>query len=414
MARRKFGTIKARKDRNGKIVSYTFLFPTPDGTQTRYPGVRIPQSISKTLKPWEKDKGYVWLNQNEKQIELGTWVPPQVLKEREKGATLTFDEYARGWIRGNDQNGDPRKESTMQKYEEIYLRHLEKTFGELPLQNITKERVDAWYSGFPVSEKSGESARWHAYTLLNAIMRSASSQQEDGRPPLIKSNPCVRRARRPRTKLDYVIASYDELPILYQAMPPETRLAVILGGVMALRHGEVLGLERRDVDLSDPARPVLHVRRQATSVRRGGTHRTVLSSPKTEGSSADVPIPVKYVPLFREHLAKYTESGPEGLLFHGKRHGRPLSYSALTSQWEKARQSVPRLKEAKMRFHDLRHTALTHLGQAGGTVKDVQQLGRQTTSSMALHYQHSDLKRVAEVQKEEKLPDFEKTARKSD
>ena len=48
-----------------------------------------------------------------------------------------------------------------------------------------------------------------------------------------------------------------------EAMPDRLRIAVPLAAWCALRLGEVLGLERRDLEhLDDPEKAVLHVRRQ--------------------------------------------------------------------------------------------------------------------------------------------------------
>jgi len=59
------------------------------------------------------------------------------------------------------------------------------------------------------------------------------------------------------------VATPEEVMAFTEAMPPHLQIAVPLAAWCALRIGELLGLQRRDLDhMDDAQRAALHIRRQ--------------------------------------------------------------------------------------------------------------------------------------------------------
>ena len=96
------------------------------------------------------------------------------------------------------------------------------------------------------------------------------------------------------------MATAEEVKSFAEAMPAHLRIAVPLAAWCALRMGEVLGLQRRDLEhLDDPSRATLHVRRQWNSQAKS------LTLPKA-GSARSIAIPAALLPAVVMHLGTFT------------------------------------------------------------------------------------------------------------
>jgi integrase len=104
--------------------------------------------------------------------------------------------------------------------------------------------------------------------------------------------------------------SVAEVDALAAAIPEPWRIAVELAAWCHLRLGEVLGLERRDVD-------VLHRRIQIerTSYEVGG--RLQLGPPKTEAGRRSISIPPHILPSLERHLRAFVGPEPTSPLLTG-------------------------------------------------------------------------------------------------
>lgn len=128
--------------------------------------------------------------------------------------------------------------------------------------------------------------------------------------------------------------------------------------VLGLRRGELLGLTWAAVDLDDRR---LWVRQSLTWVNGQAS----VQPPKTRASRRVIPLPDVVVTALREHQKRQQDERAEagdrwtdsGYVFPTRR-GEPMSPYSLTKYWQdvRARAGVPTL-----RFHDLRHTAVSLL-----------------------------------------------------
>ena len=101
-------------------------------------------------------------------------------------------------------------------------------------------------------------------------------------------------------------------------------------------------------------------------------------------SIGDVSIPPHLLPAVRAHLTRYTDTGPESLLFPG-RHGGHLPPSTLRGAWNIARTAGGR---GDLRWHDLRHVGAVLTAQTGATLVEIMGRLRHGTPNAALRYQH--------------------------
>jgi len=99
----------------------------------------------------------------------------------------------------------------------------------------------------------------------------------------------------------------------------ELRLAAVLAAWGTLREGEVLGLQRGDVDVESMT---VDVRRQLLElpVRDGGLQ---YGEPKSKAGIRKVAVPSTAAPLFIHHLETYVGPEQTACLFTG-RTGKPL------------------------------------------------------------------------------------------
>jgi integrase len=159
--------------------------------------------------------------------------------------------------------------------------------------------------------------------------------------------------------------------------------------VLGLRRGELLGLTWNAVDLDDGRLVV----RQALSWVDG---RAVLQPPKTRASRRVIPLPDVVVTALREHRKRQEEEQAEagdhweetGFVFTTRR-GRPMSPYTLTKYWHDVRD---RAGLGPLRFHDLRHTAVSLLLALGVPPHVVREIaGHSDIKITMMVYAHGNL-----------------------
>ena len=140
------------------------------------------------------------------------------------------------------------------------------------------------------------------------------------------------------------------------------RAVYVLALSTGLRRGELLGLRWADVDLDGAE---LHVRQAMQRV--AGELR--VAAPKTRHSRRTIPLPALALDALREHRARQAAerlaAGPawqdSGLVFTTA-HGTPMEPRNLNRHWYALR---TRCGLPGVRLHDLRHTCVTLLLDAG-------------------------------------------------
>lgn len=358
---------------------YQAAFVGPDGVLYKAP---------QTFPAKELAEG--WLGNEQMQIKLGAWQPPQQREEQRQqaraevaAAKITLNEFADAWLRDRMTRDPDDKErlrpSTSKDYRTLLDQHILPVLGVLPVADITPEVVVGWHKG--LASKKTPRARAKAYSLLTTIMNAAVA---DRTVPVV-SNPCkIKGAGRTGRVRDVEPATLDELDLIAANMPERLRLAVLLAAWCALRYGEVFELRRRDVViLTDKGKPIAGT----VKVRRGvvWVHGALFNDkPKTDAGVRDVAIPPHLLGDVLAHLKTHVEPTAGALLFTSTTGGnlRPSSFEV---PWHKARKAAGR---EDLTFHGLRHTGATLAAVAGATIAELQGRLGHATPAMAMHYQH--------------------------
>jgi integrase len=165
-------------------------------------------------------------------------------------------------------------------------------------------------------------------------------------------------------------------------------MMLLLAGFCGLRLGELLGLERRHVNV---LHGLLTVEQQEHQLRDGAL---LLGPPKSEAGHRTIALPPFLVPELETHLARFAASGTDGRVFPGERGG-PLRRHVVQKHWAQARATVK--LPAGFRFHDLRHTANTLTAATGASTRELMHRMGQASPQAALRYQHATRARDTEI-----------------
>ena len=293
-----------------------------------------------------------------------------------KGGERAFGEYAAGWLETRLVKGLPLKPTTRQGYEALLRRNIRPHFARTKLRQITPERVREWHS--KVTAESGSDQAAKSYRLLRAILMTAVSDE------LIARNPCGIKGAG--------IEHADERPMLdtstvfdlADAIVPRLRALVLVAGFGTLRPGELLGLQRGDIDLLHGS---VHVQREAHEITGQGR---ILTPPKSEAGDRTVALPAEIRDELSGHLDAYVAPEPEAYVFT-RPSGRPLRRSDLSNAWHAACTAVG---IEGVHPHDLRHFSGTTTARMPGiTTKEVMSRMGHASPRAALIYQHATAER---------------------
>jgi integrase len=294
-----------------------------------------------------------------------------------RGGEVLFGAYATKWLETRLVRGRPLTPMTRQGYEGLLRRNIYKTFKHTKLRAITPDKVREWYA--EVAENASADAAAKSYRVLRAILNTATADD------LIARNPCRIRGAGLEYADERPMLDAGEVLDLADAIEDRYRALVLLAGLGGLRTGEMLGLERRDVDL---LRRQLHVRRQAQEVKQRGR---VTVDPKSDAGKRSVALPKLVADAMETHISRYSAPGPDGVVFTGPGRG-PLRRATLSTAW---RQACDKLGLSGLRVHDLRHHAATTIARMPGvTTKELMAWIGHGSPRAALIYQHATEERA--------------------
>lgn len=341
-----------------------------------------------------------WLTDERRLITAGAWSSPSARRAGRQAELPTLGDYAPRWLASRKVKGRPLADRTRDHYQELLDRFILPTFGDTPLLSITPEAVAHWYDTAAVGTPTYQA---HSYSLLRAILSTAADPTKNSGRPLVPFNPCgivgggsagTKRRTRPATA--------EEVATIVMAMPERHQLMVLLADGCALRFGEIAELRRSDVDTKNA---VIRIRRGVVRSKSAGV---IAKAPKSDAGIRDIPIPPDILSAVRDHKLQHAAPGAQGLMFPG-RNGGHLSPSAFYGKaavivrdemkrkgwgWYEARRVAGR---EDLRFHDLRHGALTEAARHGATLAELMAYGGHSTSQAALRYQQSASDRLVEL-----------------
>lgn len=296
-----------------------------------------------------------------------------------RGGERLFGEYASEWLKQRLVKGRPLTPATRQGYEGLLRRNILPSFERTKLRQITPERVRKWFA--ELTRSAGHDAAAKSYRVLRAIMNTALSDE------LISRNPCHIKGAGMEHAPERPMLDIKTVLRLAGAIDPRYRALVLLGSFVGLRTGEMLGLERRDIDL---LHRTIHVRCQAQEI----SGRRIVTEPKTEAGVRSASLPSALVEILGDHLDAYAAPGANGVVFTGPT-GRPVRRADLSIAWRAAvaAEGIPGL-----RVHDLRHHAATTFARKRDvTLKELMAILGHASPAAALRYQHATAERGREL-----------------
>jgi integrase len=273
-------------------------------------------------------------------------------------------------------------ERSLDLYQRRYRKHLKPTLGNVGIQKISLAHVKALVVELSKSRQAEWSQRG-VLMLLSSIMRHAVECEYR------HDNPVHRLPRasrpKPRNKTKARVLTSDQVRKLIASASSHWKPLVATGCFTGLRQAELLGLTWVDVDFEQAK---LYVRFQLS--RTTPARRLRL---KEEASERTIDLDPSLVKLLKEHKAEQFRAGharPEDFVFTTG-DGKALYYRNVMRGFERAAKAAGLNGEGlqTLSMHDMRHTAISTLIQAGADVVSVQRFAGHSSAAMTLsRYAH--------------------------
>jgi integrase len=280
---------------------------------------------------------------------------PQNLKEEVPTLEQFASRFLDGYARANRQ-----KPSGIAAKETILNVHLVPALGTKRLDAITSEDVQQLKSR--LRDRAPKTVN-NVLTVLNVLLKKAIEWN------VVDRVPCTIRLLRiskPSAGF-YDFDDYERLVEAAKSTDSTAYLIVLLGGDAGLRCGEMMALERRDVDLQ----------KRQICVQRSQWKGHV-TGPKG-GRLRYVPMTVRLAAALREH--RHLRS-PRVLCLED---GSSLSADIVKHHVERA---ARRAHIAESGVHRLRHTFCSHLAMRGAPARAIQELAGHRDLITTQRYMH--------------------------
>ena len=340
------------------------------------------------------------------------WVDPVTRQRPSKSESFATPEAAQAWIDAMHQAArggvDPTAANlrladygdavqhlalrglegkTLDPYLAGWRKRVVPALGHIPVRMLTNGAVDravhAW-----IADECGRSTVKNSLAMLSRVMEQAV---RDG---ILDRNPAKvtgwqHEYRRAEDELDdprsLALPDWESLTGLAAALVdrsadgyPGWGDVVVFAACTAARIGEVAGVRARDIDRTSWT---WTVRRQTTPSPGG------LADKGTKGKRARaVPLILEIRELVADRLDRATS--PDSRLFVGPRGGR-ISTAVLrdATHWDEV---VTALGYEHLRRHDLRHTGLTWMADAGVPVHVLRKIAGHGSLTTTQRYLHPD------------------------
>ncbi len=346
MGRRSFGS--TRKLPSGR---YQARYYSPDGRRHSSPSTFVTKADANR-----------WLAKIETEISSGRWQDPTT-------SGLTLAQYADAWLAQRTVRGKPLAPRTVQTYRYGLDHYIGPKLGRYKLSSLTPAVVRTWHS--ELLQAHGSTPARQSYALLRAILNTAVADDALAR------NPCrITGAGQPSSP-ERPLLDVDAVYAIADQMPAHLRAAVLTAFWAHLRIGELVALQRRDIDLDAGT---LRVQRQHIEKVGDGPVET---EPKVS-SKRTIHLPAQVLSVLADHLGNVSRL-PAAPLFT-RRDGTQLRAHHIQRAWQTARVKAgyPTAK-----IHDLRHAGLTLTAQLGATQAEIMRRGGHSSTRAAAIYQHA-------------------------
>jgi integrase len=269
----------------------------------------------------------------------------------------TFKKAASDWLAGREGVVAP---STL-TIGRVSIMHLSPVFGEKLLCDITPKAVEGYQQARLREGAQGRTVNIEVQSLRQILKANKCWQHLDGEFHSLKERKDVGRALTPE----------EESRLLAECAKADSACyaAVVLALNTTMRKDEIRRLQWKQVDLFDG---VLTVGKSKTDA---GTGRVIpLNS------------------AVRRALADWGEGFPnrqaEHYVFPLAEGNSKADFTRPAKGWRTAWRNACKRAGVKMRFHDLRHTAITKLAEGQASDQTIMAIAGHVSRQMLEHYSH--------------------------
>ncbi len=321
------------------------------------------------------------------------------LKHIEDQGRVAAKDYAlRDWLRNwLDAKSMEIKATSYSGYKNNIENHIIPELGNVKLSLLTPVQVDELYSKL-ASEKnlSHNSIKYVHRVLYSALQKAAGLRIIPYNPAQYVELPKIKKTFQP-----VILNAAGVKQLLGALKDSEVYIPVLLAVSLGMRRGEVLGLRWEDISFR---KKIIHLHTNRTTA--GG--ETVETTLKSDRRVSDILCPDFVMEALRTHRKAQMEHKLDlGDAYVDSQYvctwanGEPYQPGSFSNVFKNA------LKAAglpHMRFHDLRHTHVTLLREAGVDREYVMQRVGHNTEAMTEHYTHlSDQQQLVVVTEITKL-----------
>jgi integrase len=275
------------------------------------------------------------------------------------------------------------KPSFVREVERSMRLHVLDEIGALRLSDVRRADVQRLIERLNEQGLSGSRVRG-VVTALKVVLRRALEDDE------LSVDPTARlRLPEPAGSRERVV-SIDEGERLISSLPKEDQALWATALYAGLRRGELRALRWGKVDL---AAGVIRVRESMDD------HEGVIA-PKSKAGIREAPVPPALIDFLTEHKARSTSVDADALVFPG-RNGGPFTPSNIrrkaAAAWRRSNEAETKRAEEEGRrpnllepvgLHELRHSWVSHLAEAGFTLEEAAPLAGHSAASMTARYRH--------------------------
>lgn len=288
---------------------------------------------------------------------------------------LTLGDYLQVFLDGREAQVSPGTHAKNLATMRLIKKH---EVGGVPLPDLKPAALELFYR--TLAQKYAASTVRHVRVLINLALKQAVRHEILAHHPgLVAELPRMKDAPE-----RHIVPPEELARILPEARKTRHYALFALIATLGVRHGEALGFQWQDLDLEAGTLTVVR-----TVVDRN--RKAVVSAPKTDASARTLYVPpaLKAVLLAhrRELRAADLPTGPESWIFPSK-HGNPMIQRHVRAAWAKTLKAAN--VETPYRIHDLRHTFISRLIEAGADPKTAADLAGHTDPRMTLSiYTHT-------------------------
>lgn len=288
-----------------------------------------------------------------------------------KPVKINFKDFAKKWL--EDYAKISVKPTTFDTYERTIRFHLIPFFGDIPLLNITPEKIQSFIAK-TINKRSPKTVN-NLIILLRTILKYAKRWK------YIRENPAldIDNVRLEHKEEDFL--NPDEIRQLLKQASEPLKTMLLTAVLTGMRQGELLALQWGDIDWNSNT---IFVRRSICWIQKDSESWQFVS-PKSKSSRRAIVMS----PKLREALQTHHLVSPVNQydLVFCNANGKPIDRRNLVN-----RQFNPTLALASLRrvsWHSLRHSYTALLIAQGENIKFIQsQLGHASIQTTLDRYGH--------------------------